>query len=63
MSIFRSGAFYEIRCDICGDETDLEFDSFQEVVDWKKNRSHGWISRRQEDDPSNWHDVCPECRT
>ena len=51
--------YYILSCDICGDECDEEFYDFYEAVEYKKDRTNGWESRKTE---YGWDDVCPECR-
>ncbi len=53
------GGYYYLECDICGEDSKEDFDDFWEAVEWKKDKSNGWISRKVDGD---WEDVCPECR-
>lgn len=50
---------YELECDVCGDDAGIDFDTFMEAVDWKKDKSNGWTSKKIGGD---WHDVCPDCK-
>lgn len=47
---------YTLICDICGGGIDDGFDTFQDVVDAKKDI--GWKSKRIE---GEWMDLCPDC--
>jgi hypothetical protein len=60
MSIEKNEGFdtYDIVCDNCGEETNEDFDSFQEAVEWKKDKSNGWKSKKVN---GKWEDHCPEC--
>lgn len=55
--IHQSAGFYVIECDECGEESE-GFDDFYDAVEWKKDRSNGWRSRKVDGD---WQDLCPEC--
>ena len=59
MSIYTEYERKVLHCDIC-DETEVKFDTFQDAIDFKKDKSNGWVSRKTED---GWYDVCSECRT
>jgi hypothetical protein len=51
---------FVIKCDVCRNVTTKEtFPAFLTAVNWKKDKSHGWRSRKTED--GKWQDVCPEC--
>lgn len=56
MSIERDYDFFNLYCDICGEEAEEQFFEFQEAVDYKK--SNGWKSKRK---GGEWQDVCPDC--
>ena len=47
---------YTLICDICGAETDEEFDSFQDAIDAREDI--GWKSKRVE---GECLDICPDC--
>ena len=47
---------YHLICDICGEEAEKSFDTFDEAVDFKVDS--GWISQRHR---GCWEDVCPDC--
>jgi hypothetical protein len=49
---------FTLICDECGTETDEVFDSFTDVVDFKKNKENGWHSVNEDDE---WEDLCPDC--
>jgi hypothetical protein len=49
---------FVLTCDICGEEANEMFDTFQEAVDFKRDRENGWISRKTS---GEWEDVCPNC--
>lgn len=53
------GGIYYLECDICGKDSGIDFDDFMEVVNWKKNRDNGWISRKTN---NQWEDVCDDCK-
>jgi hypothetical protein len=50
---------YTLECDICGQEANESFDSFYEAVEYKKDRSNGWHSRKEN---GEWLDICPDCQ-
>lgn len=50
---------YTLECDICGAEAEETFDSFMDAVEWKKDKSNGWTSKKRD---GEWMDVCPDCR-
>lgn len=56
MTIEKTGNFYRLTCDNCGQVFDEEFDSFDEAVDAKVD--NGWKSKKRH---GNWEDWCPEC--
>lgn len=47
---------YMLICDICGDEAEENFDTFQDAVDGKKELN--WESQKTN---KGWEDVCPIC--
>ncbi len=55
--ISKEYGIYTLICDVCGGGTDAEFDSFQTVIDGKKEI--GWKSSKID---GQWADVCPECQ-
>jgi hypothetical protein len=50
-----------LSCDYCNDECDEEFDTFQDAVDYKKERENGW--RSVTDKRGRWNELCPACAT
>jgi len=52
---------YRLICDYCGDECVEVFDSFQEAVEYKKNRANRWTSIKDKSDV--WTELCPSCNT
>lgn len=62
MSIEKNDGFnnFDLCRDICGEETNEGFDSFYEAVEFKKNKSNGWISKK--DSKGQWKDICPDCQ-
>lgn len=58
--IENNGGIYYLECDICGEDSGNDFDSFNEAVLWKKDRENGWVSRK--DKEGNWEDVCENCK-
>jgi len=48
---------YHLICEICGEEAEECFDSFGEVVEYKKY--NGWISQKTE---GRWQEICPSCK-
>ena len=58
MAISGFSGIYQLECDVCGSDADEEFDSFYEAVEWKKDKSNLWTSRKNQ---GFWEDVCPEC--
>ena len=47
---------YHLICDICGEEAEKSFDTFDGAVDYKVDS--GWINQRHQ---GCWEDVCPNC--
>lgn len=47
---------YELTCDVCGTQSETNFDDFQEAVNFKK--SEHWKSKKIDD---IWIDICPDC--
>jgi hypothetical protein len=60
MAIRKESDIYVLECDECGEESDEEFDDFYEAVAFKKDRSNGWMSWKDED--GLWKDLCPSCK-
>jgi hypothetical protein len=52
---------YCLVCDNCGDVCDEVFDSFQEAVEYKKDKDNSW--RVIKDKNNDWQDLCPACTT
>jgi hypothetical protein len=54
---------YELKCDECGDLSDIDFDSFEEAVQYKRTtaKDTGWRAVKDRND--EWHDLCPGCAT
>lgn len=48
---------YIVICDICSEELDEGFDTFQDAIDGKKKA--GWISEKRS---KGWFDVCTDCQ-
>jgi hypothetical protein len=60
MSIERnSAADYRLVCDYCEEAVDVEFETFYEAVDYKKE--NGWKPVKDKD--NDWQDLCPECQS
>lgn len=57
MSIMRAGNFFELICDVCGEECGEQFYNFQEAVDHKK--ANNWQAKKYGTD---WVDSCPDCQ-
>ena len=53
---------YVLICDICGNEADQSFDTFDNAIDAKNEL--GWRSERGEqlDLKDGWVDLCPDCQ-
>ena len=49
---------YELVCDVCDATADEQFDSFEDAVAFKRDRSNGWRSRNVD---GVWEDLCPDC--
>ena len=47
---------FELECDRCG--VSEEFCSFDEALDFKRDRSNGW---RSTNETGEWEDLCPDC--
>lgn len=56
--IERNDDLYELSCDICGYVEDQFFDTFEEAVSFKKDKSNEWRSKKID---GEWHDMCPDC--
>ena len=54
--IDKSGNFYTLSCDICGEEYPEHFSDFYDALEAK--RDAGWKSRKTDE---GWADVCDEC--
>ena len=48
---------YHLICDICGEEAEKSFDTFDGAVDYKVDSE--WISQKQD---GEFQDVCPSCQ-
>jgi len=59
MAIEGFGGIYTLECDVCGNEAEEDFDSFEEALAFKRDKINGWRSRHTE---GNWQDVCPDCQ-
>lgn len=59
MSIENYDGLYSLECDICGAGAIEDFDSFYDAVNFKKDKSNGWISKKEDDE---WLDICPDCQ-
>lgn len=47
---------YILICDVCGEDSEECFDTFQDAVDGRKEI--GWKSEKNNNE---WKDVCPNC--
>lgn len=56
--INKSNLGYKLRCDNCDNNEVDGFDDFSDAVDYKKDKSNGWKSKKIEDE---WKDFCPNC--
>lgn len=54
------GTLFVLECDWCGSDSGELFDEFMDAVEWKKERSNGWKSKKNPD--GDWEDLCPDCR-
>lgn len=52
--------YFTLECDYCGHDSGEIFDEFMDAVEWKKERSNGWKSRKNLS--GEWEDLCPDCR-
>jgi len=50
---------WSLQCDECGEEANECFETFQDAVDYKKDRGNGWRSVKDRYDA--WNDLCPSC--
>ena len=55
--IDKSCGFYNLYCDICGEEAHDTFFEFYDAVEYKK--SEDWKSQKKN---GVWQDVCPDCQ-
>lgn len=58
--IEKFGMCYTLECDSCGEDSGELFDEFIDAVEWKKDGSNGWVSRKNME--GKWEYLCPECR-
>lgn len=58
--IDNMGTLFVLECDWCGSDSGELFDEFMDAVEWKKERSNGWKSKKNPD--GDWEDLCPDCR-
>lgn len=49
---------YSLECNKCNYLIE-DFSSFQDAVDYKKDRDNEWKSIK--DEGGNWLDLCPDC--
>ena len=56
MSIDKEGSMFVLRCDICGEKADQDFDIFIEAVQYAQ--AERWLQKRG----GEWEDICPECQ-
>lgn len=49
---------YNLECDKCGEVATEDFDTFMDVVEYKKDRSNDWKGVLVY---GEWEDRCPEC--
>jgi len=50
---------YTLTCDRCGECCDEVFEAFGDAVEYKKDRSNNWHSKK--DESGEWEDICPDC--
>ena len=55
--IDKSCGFFDLTCDVCGNEADEQFFEFHEAVEYK--RRERWKSQNRN---GQWEDVCPSCQ-
>lgn len=57
MSIQKIDGSFALSCDICENEAEQRFDSFDDALDYRK--VNGWQTRMRK----GWYeDVCPDCQ-
>lgn len=49
--------FVSLNCDYCDNSVD-DFDDFYEVIEYKKDKSNGWTTKKED---GEWVDICPCC--
>ena len=47
---------YKVACDVCGEELEGKFDTFDDAKAAAYNA--GWLTRRT---AGEWQNICPEC--
>jgi hypothetical protein len=52
---------YVLLCDNCGDDVEEMFESFQDAVEYKKDKDNGWCTVK--DKNGDWCELCPACNT
>jgi len=57
VSIEKTGCWFELICDACGDRVLQAFDEIWEIASYKK--LNGWTSKKRN---GEWEDVCPYCQ-
>jgi transcription elongation factor Elf1 len=57
MGVEKQYSEYVLTCDVCGQECDETFETFQDAVDYKNE--NGWDSEFYH---GEWSDVCPDCQ-
>jgi len=50
---------FRLSCDHCENECDEVFETFDDAVDYKVDRSNGWASIK--DKYGEWAELCPSC--
>jgi len=56
--IDKSYGRYQLICDICGEQFEESFETFQDVVEGKDTL--GWKSQKTS---KGWEDTCPICKS
>ena len=57
MSIQKEYGYEILTCDICIEPKEHAFDTWDEAIDYKKEK--GWKAKKNDNE---WLDICPDCQ-
>ena len=58
--IEKTHGAYHLFCDICEEEAEYGFGTFEEAIDYKIEQ--GWRTQRDFFESNVWIDICPNCQ-